>query len=357
MSSSVAPPAAAAAALDALFVPFADGTLTLPAAAPVLFLGARAGAWTSVHGGTDWHCVQGFKPFADALGRRGLDVVEAAESDRYAQVLMLPPRQREQARALFATALHHAAADAVVAVAVANLEGARSAEADFARLAGPVRVLSKHKCRVFWSLPGDRRVDVELAAAWRALDRPRPIGDGGIVSRPGLFAWDRVDPASRLLAETLPAALAGRVADLGAGYGYLSMQVLARCPAVRAIDLYEADARALAPARVNLERAARDRVEPVEWSVHWHDVTAGLPQLYDAIVSNPPFHQGRAGQPELGQAFIAAAADALAPQGRLWLVANRHLPYEAELARRFGIVDTPAERDGFKVIAAGEVRR
>lgn len=355
--SSVAPPAAAEAALDALFVPFADGTLTLPVAGPVLFLGARAGAWMSAHRDVDWHCMQGFKPFADALVRRGLGVTEPTESDRYAQVLVLPPRQREQARALFATALHHAVADAVVVAAVANLEGARSAEADLARLAGPLHVLSKHKCRVFWSLPGERRIDAELAAEWRALDRPRPIGDGDIVSRPGLFAWDRVDPASRLLAETLPASLAGRVADLGAGYGYLSMQVLARCPAVRSIDLYEADARALVPARINLERAAHDRAEPVEWSVHWHDVTAGLPQRYDAIVSNPPFHQGRAGQPELGQAFIAAAADALAPQGRLWLVANRHLPYEAELARRFGVVDTRAERDGFKVIAAGEVRR
>ncbi|PZQ15526.1 MAG: 16S rRNA methyltransferase [Rhodanobacter denitrificans] len=355
--SPVAPPATAEAALDALFVPFADGTLTLPAARPVLFLGARAGVWTSAHREVDWHCVQGFKPFADALGRRGLGVSELAESDRYAQVLVLPPRQRDQARALFAAALHHAAADAVVVAAVANLEGARSAEADFERLAGPVRVLSKHKCRVFWSLPGERRVDAGLAADWRALDRPRRIGDGDIVSRPGLFAWDRIDPASRLLAETLPASLAGRVADLGAGYGYLSMQVLARCPAVRAIDLYEADARALAPARLNLERAARDRVDPVTWSVHWHDVTAGLPQRYDAIVSNPPFHQGRAGQPELGQAFIAAAADALTPRGRLWLVANRHLPYELELARRFGAVDTPAERDGFKVITAGEVRR
>lgn len=355
--SPVAPPAAAEAVLDALFVPFADGTLTLPAAQPVLFLGARAGAWTNVHREVDWHCVQGFKPFADALARQGRDLIEPAESDRYAAVLVLPPRQRDQARALFATALHHARPDAVVAVAVANLEGARSAEGDFVRLAGPVRVLSKHKCRVFWSLPDDRRVDAELAAVWRALDRPRPIDDGGIVSRPGLFAWDRVDPASRLLAETLPASLAGRVADLGAGYGYLSMQVLGRCPAVRAIDLYEADARALEPARINLERAARARAEPVEWSVHWHDVTAGLPQRYDAIVSNPPFHQGRAGQPDIGRAFIAAAADALAPHGRLWLVANRHLPYESELARRFGAVDTLAERDGFKVIVAGEVRR
>jgi len=86
--------------------------------------------------------------------------------------------------------------------------------------------------------------------------------------------------------------------------------------------------------------------------VHWHDVTRGLPRRYDAIVSNPPFHQGRADLPELGRAFIDAAANALLPHGRLWLVANRHLPYEATLAARFNEVRTVVTQDGFKVIEA-----
>ena len=91
-------------------------------------------------------------------------------------------------------------------------------------------------------------------------------------------------------------------------------------------------------------------------SVHWHDATCGLPQRYDTIVSNPPFHQGRADLPELGRAFITSAADALVPDGRLLLVANRHLPYEAHLGQRFGIVRTLATQDGFKVIEATGVR-
>lgn len=90
--------------------------------------------------------------------------------------------------------------------------------------------------------------------------------------------------------------------------------------------------------------------------MHWHDVTRGLPHRYDAIVSNPPFHQGRADLPALGQAFITSAADALGPQGRLWLVANRHLPYEALLNKRFGSVRLVATQDGFKIIEARGVR-
>ena len=50
---------------------------------------------------------------------------------------------------------------------------------------------------------------------------------------------------------------------------------------------------------------------------------------------NPPFHQGRAAEPQIGQAFVSAAARILSPSGGLWMVANRHLPYEAELKTRF----------------------
>jgi 16S rRNA (guanine1207-N2)-methyltransferase len=90
--------------------------------------------------------------------------------------------------------------------------------------------------------------------------------------------------------------------------------------------------------------------------VHWHDITTGIDQRYDAVVSNPPFHQGRADLPDLGRAFIARAANALVSHGRLLLVANRHLPYEGTLAAHFEQVHTVIEQDGFKVIEATGVR-
>jgi 16S rRNA (guanine1207-N2)-methyltransferase len=77
---------------------------------------------------------------------------------------------------------------------------------------------------------------------------------------------------------------------------------------------------------------------------------------YDVIVSNPPFHQGRADLPDLGRAFIAAAASALEPHGVFWLVANRHLPYEALLGARFASVRERAVGGGFKVYEASRPR-
>lgn len=332
-------------ALDILFLPLATGALSWPSRGDTLFLRARAGAALDAARGHALVCVQDFKPWADALAAAGHPVQDAGDQP-FERVLVLAPRQRDESRALLARAVGRARPGGVVVACAANNDGARSMQDDLARLAGPLQVLSKRHCRVCWTAPLDGNVDTALQQAWAALDAPRPVAGGRFMSRPGLFAWDRIDAASAMLADCLPADLAGRGADLGAGFGYLASEVLARCAGVTAIDLFEAQARALALARVNLADA---RV-PVGY--YWHDVTTGLPLRYDFIVSNPPFHQGRADEPALGVGFIAAAAAALRPGGRLWLVANRHLPYEAALATGFSRVRTVREHEGFKVIEA-----
>jgi 16S rRNA (guanine1207-N2)-methyltransferase len=344
--------AAADPALEVLMLPLIGGQLAWPATGGALFIGAREGWPLHAQPLSGLFCEQDWKPQAQALQRAGLVLAEADDSARHPLVLVLPPRQREQARAQMARALARLAPGGSIVACMPNREGAKSGEADLARLAGPLHTLSKHHCRVFWT--SSPQVDPVLVEAWRGGDAPRRIEDprvpgGGFLSRPGVFAWDRIDPASLLLAEHLPTDLRGHVADLGAGWGYLAGQVLARCPGVAALDLYEADARALQLARDNL--AAWGAGVPLQF--HWHDVAAGLPRRYDAIVCNPPFHaQGAGERVDLGRAFIVAAAAALSPGGRLWLVANRHLPYEAVLDASFGSTRVVAQHDGFKVIEA-----
>jgi 16S rRNA (guanine1207-N2)-methyltransferase len=337
-------------ALETLLLPLRDGALQWPVEG-ALFLRARDGWPLHRQVLPGLVCEQGFKPDADALQRSGIALAAADDARRWALVLVLPPRQRDEARALLVRAIEHVAPGGRVLACMPNNEGAKSGEGDLVRLAGSLQTVSKHHCRVFWTAPLHGVVDPELAMQWRAADAPRPILDGRFTSRPGVFAWDRIDPASALLAAHLPDTLAGHGADLGCGYGYLASEVLARCGAVTALDLYEAQARALDLARGNLRAFAAQ----VALDFHWHDVTAGVPRRYDFIVSNPPFHaQGRADRPDIGQRFIAAAADALNPGGQLWLVANRHLPYEAVLDASFGSVRTVAQRDGFKVISAAK---
>lgn len=340
-------------ALETLLLPVVDGPLSWPRESSmdgtVLFLRARDGWPLHQRAFPGLVCEQSFKPEADRLEHSGLQLADEHATSLHPLVLVLPHRQRDEARALYARAITRTASGGRVLACVRNDEGAKSGEADLAKLAGPLGHLSKNKCRAFWTQPLQGAADASLLAEWLQLDAPRPIAGGRFVSRPGVFAWDRVDAASALLASQLPGDLQGAAADLGAGYGYLSSELLARCPRIASVDLYEAERRALDLARVNLAsqpgRAAL--------GFHWHDVTSGLHGRYDVIVSNPPFHaQGRADRPDIGRRFIAVAAAALKPGGRLWMVANRHLPYEVELEKQFARVRTVAQDAGFKVVEA-----
>ncbi|MGH8030226.1 MAG: class I SAM-dependent methyltransferase [Arenimonas sp.] len=344
-------------AREVLLLPFATGALAWPTDGVVRFDEARVLPGLDATRRAQLRCTQAFKPHADELASAGYACIDDdidPGSDKPSIALLLPPRQRDHARALLARALLNLAPGGTLVACQANDEGARSLQSDLARLCGQVQAASKRHCRVTWA--SRDALDATLVAEWTALDAPRAL-DGGWRSRPGVFAWDRIDAASALLIEHLPRALHGRAADLGAGTGVLAAALLGRNPQLEVLDLYEADARALALARENLEARASAAAETATAGgtvpgFHWHDVTAGLPDRYDVIVTNPPFHLGRADAPQLGRAFIAAAAQALLPGGRLWLVANRHLPYEAALAQDFAYVRELAAREGFKVIEA-----
>lgn len=334
-------------ALRALMVPFENGNLAWPPSGEALFIGARDGWPLHQAARPGLRCIQWYRPEVDALQRSGLEVIDAQSAERYPLVMLLPPRQREQSRALLVRALDHLQPDGVLLAAQPNDAGGKSGEADLRALAGPLETLAKHHCRVYWARAP--RIDQALAAEWRDIDAPRPILDGAFISRPGVFAWDRIDAASAMLAAQLPSDLAGTAADLGAGYGYLSFELLRRCAGIRGLDVVEADQRALDLARQNLARHSADRA----LSYHWLDVTRGLPHRYDVIVCNPPFHaQSAVERPDIGRAFVVAAAAALNPGGRLWLVANRHLPYESVLNEQFGVHRSVCQSGGFKVIEA-----
>lgn len=162
-------------------------------------------------------------------------------------------------------------------------------------------------------------------------------------SQPGVFAWDRIDAGSLLLARTAP-VLKGAGADLGCGYGALATVVLGSA-AVTSLRLIDLDRRAMAAARQNVT----DPRATFEWvDARTLDAAGDL----DFVVTNPPFHDGGAEDRRLGQAFIQKAAAMLGKGGVLWLVANRHLPYEAELNAAFKRVTKVADAGGYKVYEA-----
>lgn len=331
------------AALTALWHPFLTGAITWSDSC--LFLRARAGKIPDGIKTQNIDCVQSFKPFADELQRSGFPLLEAVDK-KYPLVLVLPPPQRDEARALFVQALQHAEEDGTVVVSMENNEGAKSGEKDLRQLAPDLQSVSKNKCRIFWVRK--RQLNEALMHAWSMQDAPRLLDTTGFISRPGIFAWNRIDAASKLLAGYLPEDLSGRGADFGAGFGYLAHAVLMRNKNIEAMDIFEAEARALECARLNLARFET----ATKLACHWQDVTQGIKGLYDFVVSNPPFHAGHAEVQAIGQAFINVAAESLRPGGRFYMVANRHLPYEESLRNHFSSIEVLAVEDGYKVFKA-----
>jgi 16S rRNA (guanine1207-N2)-methyltransferase len=178
-------------------------------------------------------------------------------------------------------------------------------------------------------------------------------GQGGepprIAVPAGVFGGGRLDAGTasliRVLADLPPAR---QVLDLGCGSGHLGLNALLRWPSARAWFV-DADARAVAAVQANLAPARLDLAARAQ--VAWWDVSEPLPASgFDLILNNPPCHAGTANDLAVAGAMFRCATAALAPGGRLMVVANRHLPYEQELARN-GPLEVVRQEGGFKVLA------
>jgi 16S rRNA (guanine1207-N2)-methyltransferase len=185
--------------------------------------------------------------------------------------------------------------------------------------------------------------DTSLLADAITEGEQRFLDEIGLWTQPGVFSWNRIDPGSALLVEHLP-ALSGVGADLGCGIGYLSREIL-KSKEVKHLTLMEIDSRAVECAKKNLDLS---RI-----TIHWNDLRQTiLPKGLDFVVTNPPFHDGGNEDQSLGLAFLKKSADALKDGGTCWLVANRHLPYEALLKSNFREVSLKTETGAFKIYEA-----
>lgn len=311
------------------------GALTLPSGGRVAVYAPRVGDDLSALPRDRIVVLTGFKPDHDHFAA-GYSVTPEPP---YAAAIVCLPRSREAARAMIARAAAEVGPGGWIAVDGQKTDGIDTALKDLRGRVDLSDSLSKAhgKLAAFPSGPD--------LSDWQA----RPSVVDGFQTLPGIFSADGPDPGSVMLAANLPEKLGGKIADLGAGWGFLAAEILKR-PGVKRLDLVEAEADALACAKVN--------VNDPRARFHWADATDWRPEtLLDVVVMNPPFHTGRTADPALGAAFIRAARRMLAPNGSLLLVANRHLPYDAVLGDCFLEVRDIAADSRFRVIQAIKPKR
>lgn len=260
-------------------------------------------------------------------------------------ILLLPSKQRIQTLGWMACAMQNLTGGGILIACCPNRMGARAYEKRLQELSGNLSSTSKSKCRLF-SAGRSKQFNEGLAEEWIQKAATRKLPQLNLYSRPGLFSWDRPDPGSHLLLEHLPPDLSGSGMDLCCGLGYLAAEVLQRSDGIDAFHLVDSERTALDCARLSLKSFNRTRLY-----FHWLDASAEpLPGNFDWIILNPPFHHGKDPAIELGQKIIAAACGALKTGGRLYLVANVQLPYEATLRKYLKTFQQQKIKDGFKVI-------
>lgn len=315
-----------------------EAGMTLPEDGRILLLGAPGDLVADALPLDRCVVLQHVKPDFDAWERRGVSVTRTPEGPFAAAIVFLP-RARDLAEARVAEACA-AATGGLIVIDGQKTDGIEPIIKAIKRRVPLLGQVSKAHGKTIW---------IDATADFADWTRHAEVNAHGHWTAPGVFSADAPDPATEALLAALPDKVGGDVADLGAGWGGLAMGLLKR-DKIASLHLVEADATALDCARRNIDDP-RARF-------HWADATTWQPPvLLDAVVMNPPFHVGRKADPALGRAFIAAARRVLKPSGALWLVANRHLPYETALEAHFRNSDEIAGDGRFKILHATRPHR
>ena len=333
-------------AVDTLLHPFRKGLLAAPRPEErVLVLNAPADFPAPGRFDGDLTLVQDFRPVHLALSRAGHPVAAEAAGEAYDFALVHLGRHRAANEAMIAEAAARMRTGGLLVAAGGKSEGAASLARRLRPLAKDFGQVPKYHGVAFWFTVGDDARS--LFAGGHAAAAAEPALREGMQAAPGMFSHERRDPGSAFLLANLPRDVAGAVADFGAGWGYLAAGLARGFPGVTRLDLYEASHAALCAARANLAGADM----PVGY--FWHDLrTEPVARDYDCVVMNPPFHEGRAAEPAIGADFIRTAAGALKRGGRLFMVANRGLPYEKVLAEEYAESGEMARDGRYKVLWA-----
>jgi len=252
-------------------------------------------------------------------------------------------------------------------IAGATNEGIKSAATLLASLFGNAAVLgndSGHRAVMAVKQASTPSETAALASAYLRHDAFHPLDvtlrgvSLSLWTRPGVFSWEHLDEATALLADVMEVRAGDDVLDLGCGAGALGL-LAARLSATGRITMVDADLEAVRCVRRTLAASPDAHCE-----VMGSDVAAAvLDRRYDLVVTNPPFHVGKATDLAVPGQFIRDAHAVLKPGGRLALVANRTLPYERLLEAQFGAFVTLHDGPRFKVLgavrqpSAGGVRR
>lgn len=164
----------------------------------------------------------------------------------------------------------------------------------------------------------------------------------GFTACEGLFSPKELDEGSRLLIQNIELSDGEDVLDLACGYGIIGI-FLQKLYGVK-IHLTDDNRTATYYAEKNLEfNNIRD------YELRNKDCLDGFTdRKFDAIVSNPPTHQGSGVTDEMFQ----QAHKSLKRGGKLYLVYNQNMRFDDQLSEMFDAAEILEEKENYRVLKA-----
>ncbi len=157
----------------------------------------------------------------------------------------------------------------------------------------------------------------------------------------GLFSPKQLDDGSKLLIENIDLSKEEQVLDLACGYGIIGIFLQKK----NGLELFLTDDNATATYYAEKNLKAND-VE--NYTLKNKDCLDGFKdQKFDAIVSNPPTHQGE----NITREMFEQSYKSLRKGGELYLVYNQNMKFRQQLTD-FKETEILAEQDNYRVLKA-----
>ncbi len=293
--------------------------------------------------GWNWHAGDQALLATRFAGRSQFDT-RMPDGDYRAAVLFLP-KSRELTDYLLQTLASRLLAGKPLYLVGEKRGGIERAAKQLAAYGKPRKLDSARHCQL-WCVEVEQAPPVpDLHALAQTYSLQLADGELEIVTLPGVFAHGRLDRGSALLLEHLDGLPRGHLLDFGCGAGVLGAALKRRYPDSE-VSLLDVDAFALESSRLTLARNGLSA-----------NLIAGTgiesaPEGLNAIVSNPPFHQGVHTDYHASENLLTQSARHLVKGGELRLVANSFLKYPPLIERHLGPCRALAEADGFRIYSA-----
>lgn len=274
-------------------------------------------------------------------------------------VLIRIPKDRASLMVLISDAFARLRVGGRCYLAGASSEGVKGAARSLGDMFGRVETLAHGGgCRVVLAVKrGDvaalgsaadvsRAIEVERSGDMFTVVQTTVRGEPvTLYTLPGVFSREHADEATLLLADTMQIEDGDDVLDLGCGAGALGLVAASLTPRGRVV-MVDADVEAVRCAACGASTAGLPNATALASDV----ASAVIDQRFDVVVTNPPFHTGKATDLDVPLQFIADAFTVLRPGGSLYLVANRTLPYERALQATFGGFEVIRDTPRFKIL-------